>query len=132
MNEGCPAYVEKKTVNPKQAAELIRKAGGKVVLAHPVAYFYEDHLLEEDIQNIVDEISFDGIEANYIYIDRYNHVINDVEKWNEFAKKNHLFATIGSDFHNSDGIRPEIGLINTDFDYHKIDTNVIVENLLNE
>ena len=30
MNEGCPAYVRKETITPKEAAELIRKAGGKV------------------------------------------------------------------------------------------------------
>ena len=28
------------------------------------------------------------------------------------AKANNLMTTIGSDFHNSDGIRPEIGLVN--------------------
>ena len=44
MNEGCPAYVKKDTITPKEAANLIRNAGGKVILAHPVAYKYEDNL----------------------------------------------------------------------------------------
>lgn len=130
MNEGLPAYVEKKTISPKQAAKLIRKAGGKVVLAHPVAYSYEDHLKEEDIQRLVDEISPDGIEANYIYVDRDNHIIDDIEKWVDFTKKNHLFTTIGSDFHSSDGIRPEIGLVNTKIDDSKINTDEMIKNLL--
>ena len=26
-----------------------------------------------------------------------------------------LFVTVGSDFHNKDGLRPEIGFVNTDF-----------------
>lgn len=112
MNEGCPAYVQKESITPKDAARLIRKAGGKVVLAHPVAYQYEDNLTEKEILEIVEEIRPDGIEANYIYINRYNQKINDIQKWREFAKANNLMTTIGSDFHNSDGIRPEIGLIN--------------------
>lgn len=112
MNEGCPAYVQKESITPKDAAKLIRKAGGKVVLAHPVAYQYEDNLTEKEILEIVEEIRPDGIEANYIYINRYNQKINDIQKWREFAKANNLMTTIGSDFHNSDGIRPEIGLIN--------------------
>ena len=37
MNEGCPAYVKRASVSPKEAADTIKKAGGKVVLAHPVA-----------------------------------------------------------------------------------------------
>lgn len=112
MNEGCPAYVQKEAITPKDAAKLIRKAGGKVVLAHPVAYQYEDNLTDKEILEIVEEIQPDGIEANYIYINRYNQKINDIQKWREFAKANNLMTTIGSDFHNSDGIRPEIGLVN--------------------
>lgn len=126
MNEGCPAYVKKETITPKQAAELIRKAGGRVILAHPVAYQYEDNLTEEDILSIVTEMQADGIEANYIYVDRNNHKINDVHKWNIFAEKHHLGVTVGSDFHNKDGIRPEIGLIHEDL--HLNDNNV--ENIL--
>ena len=57
----------------------------------------------------------DGIEANYLYIDRNNNKINEVEIWNKFALENNLFVTIGSDFHNKDGIRTEIGFVNTDF-----------------
>ncbi len=112
MNEGCPAYVQKEAITPKDAAKLIRKAGGKVVLAHPVAYQYEDNLTDKEILEIVEEIQPDGIEANYIYINRYNQKINDIQKWREVAKANNLMTTIGSDFHNSDGIRPEIGLVN--------------------
>lgn len=109
MNEGCPAYVRKETITPKEAAELIRKAGGKVVLAHPVAYRYEDNLNEEDIATLVNEMKPDGLEANYIYIDRDNNKIDEVDIWNAFAKGHNLNVTVGSDFHNKDGIHPEIG-----------------------
>lgn len=112
MNENCPAYVKKETVTPKEAAEIIRKAGGKVVLAHPVAYVHEDNLTMNEILEIINDIKADGLEANYIYTDRNNNIVNEIEKWNKFAEENHLFVTIGSDFHMEDGNHAEIGLEN--------------------
>lgn len=126
MNENCPAYVKKEQITPKEAAEIIREAGGKVVLAHPVAYMHEDNLTEKDILKIVEDMKPDGIEANYIYVDRNNQIFDETKKWNEFAKENNLFVTIGSDFHNKDGIRPEIGLINTSL----VLEDKIIENIL--
>lgn len=128
MNEGCPAYVKKETITPKEAAELIRKAGGKVVLAHPVAYRYEDNLNEEDILALVNEMQPDGIEANYIYIDRNNRKINEINIWNAFAKKHNLNVTIGSDFHNKDGIHSEIGLPNEELKLSNEDMENIIKN----
>lgn len=130
MNEGCPAYVKKETLTPKEAAQIIRQAGGKVVLAHPVAYEYEDNLTEEDILNLVNEMQADGIEANYIYINRSNNdeKINDTKKWRDFAKKNNLFTTIGSDFHYADGITPLIGFVSENLD---LDDNYFEEVLKN-
>lgn len=112
MNENCPAYVKKETVTPKEASEIIRKAGGKVVLAHPVAYVYEDNLKINEILEIINDMKADGLEANYIYTDRNNNIVNEIEKWNKFAEENHLFVTIGSDFHMEDGNHAEIGLEN--------------------
>lgn len=130
MNEGCLAYVRKETITPKQAADLIRKAGGKAILAHPVAYKYEDKLNDEDILKIVKEMEADGIESNYIYVDRNNKKHNEVNKWNAFAKENNLIVTIGSDFHNKDGIRPIIGLIN-EIDLNEDTIEDILKNLSN-
>lgn len=130
MNENCPAYVRKKTCTPKEAAEIIRKAGGKVVLAHPVAYEYEDNLTDDDIQNIVDEMKPDGIEAYYLYVDRNNQKFDESEKWNNFAKKNNLFVTIGSDFHNKDGIHPEIGFPNDEIELNENVVDEIVSNII--
>ena len=129
MNEGKSAYVEKKTLSPKEASDIIKRAGGKVVLAHPVAYTYEDALTEEDTKKIIDDMNPDGLESFYIYVDRNNKVINDIDKWTEFASKNNLFVTIGSDFHQDDGIRPVVGLVNVLNDEDLPDTNKILENL---
>lgn len=116
MNENCPAYVEKVTVTPREAGEMIRAAKGKVVLAHPVAYVHEDNLTEEDILNIIKELKPDGLEAYYLYVDKDNKKFDETKKWCEFAKDNNLFVTVGSDFHNTKKkLKPLIGFVNTDF-----------------
>lgn len=127
MNEGCPAYVLKDTITPGEAAELIRNAGGKVVLAHPVAYKYEDGLGDEDILSLVSDMKADGIEANYIYIDRNNNKINEINHWNEFAKNHKLHISIGSDFHKEDGIHPTIGLLGENVILTEDDISSILE-----
>jgi len=53
----------------------------------------------------------DGIKK-IIYIDRDNNKIDETNIWNKFAKDNNLITTIGSNFHLSDGIHTEIGIIN--------------------
>lgn len=130
MNEGCPAYVEKMSITPKEVASLIKKAGGKVVLAHPVAYTREDNLTIEDILNIVNDMKPDGIEANYIYVDRNKNKINEISKWREFAGDNNLIATIGSDFHDDDVIYPDVGLINENLEFDDFYTDNIINSLL--
>ena len=114
MNEGCPAYVEKNTITPVEASKLIRMAGGKVVLAHPVAYKHEDGLTDEEISDLISDMEVDGIEANYIYIDRFHNKINEIQYWNHFAKAHQLHTSLGSDFHKEDGVHPTIGLVGED------------------
>ena len=131
MNENCPAYVKKESITPTEAAELIREANGKVILAHPVAYTYEDNLTDEEIISIIKDMKADGIESNYIYIDRNNNKINDIEKWNKYAKKLNIITTIGSDFHNFDNIHPIVGLLNEDINLSLNDINNILYNINN-
>lgn len=116
MNEGCPCYVKKETITPSYAADIIRKYGGKPVLAHPVAYKYEDNLSCDEVLKILKSMDCNAIEGNYVYVDRNNNKINEVKLWNKFAIDNALVSTIGSDFHLSDGIRPIIGLANEEVD----------------
>lgn len=129
MNENCPAYVRKNTVTPKEAADMIREANGKVVLAHPVAYEHEDNLTDEDILEIIKDMRPDGLEAIYLYVDRNNKMFDETEKWKEFARKNDLFITMGSDFHKKDNIRPEIGFVNTELSVEESFIDEIIENV---
>lgn len=129
MNENCPAYVRKNTVTPKEAADMIREANGKVVLAHPVAYEHEDNLTDEDILEIIKDMRPDGLEAIYLYVDRNNKMFDETEKWKEFARKNDLFITMGSDFHKKDNIRPKIGFVNTELSVEESLIDEIIENV---
>ena len=129
MNENCPAYVKKETVTPQKAAEIIRQANGKVVIEDYPIFSIEDGLNEEDILQIVNDMNPDGIESNYIYIDRDNNEFDECEKWNQFARNNNLFVTVGTDFHNSDGIRPEIGFVNKKIELTEDEIDKITENL---
>ena len=126
LNENCPCYVEKLSITPYVASCMIKKYGGKVILAHPVAYYYEDKKSEEDIMELVKEMNADGIEGNYIYVDRNNIKHNDIVKWNNLANKLNIISTAGSDFHNFDNIHPVIGLLNEDIN---INTKEIINNL---
>ena len=130
MNENCPAYVQKVTVTPEVAAEMIRKAGGKVVLAHPVAYANEDNMTVEEVQQLINKMKPDGIEAYYIYTNRNNEYINEIDKWLKLAKDNNLFSTIGSDFHIKDGHHAEIGMKNVGVQLEEETIKEILSNLI--
>lgn len=132
MNEGCPAYVKKNTITPREAVELIEGASGVAVLAHPVAYKYENNFTDEDIVNLVNDMKVKMVEANYVYVDKNNKKINECDYWNEFAYKNNLKTTIGSDFHKDDGIRPVIGLIGEDIKLSDSEIDKIIANLENK
>ncbi len=125
MNEGGPAYVVKKSITPVMASKLIKEAGGKVVLAHPVCYKYEKSKDSQYVIGLLNEIKADGLEAIYLYVDKNDKEINDIVKWCELADELGLFITVGSDFHYSDGIRPEIGFKNKNIDKY------MGENILN-
>lgn len=129
MNEGCPAYVKKNTITPREAVELIEKASGIAVLAHPVAYKYEDDLTDEDIINLVRDMRVGMIEANYVYVDKNNKKINECDYWRDFAYRNSLKTTIGSDFHKDDGIRPIIGLIGENIELSDKEIDEMIDNL---
>ena len=130
MNENCPAYVPKVTVTPEAAAEMIRKAGGIVVLAHPVAYANEDDMTVEEVQQLINKMKPDGLEVYYIYTNKNNEYINEIDKWLKLAKDNNLFSTIGSDFHIKDGHHAEIGMRNVGVKLEEETIKKILSNLI--
>lgn len=89
IGRGGPAYVERDKITPEEAVQLIRRAGGIPVLAHPLT---SDNY-EELIQKLI-PAGLLGIEAYY-----NNYSIEQVNELLYTANKYNLIATGGSDFH---------------------------------
>ena len=90
------AYVERFRINPSQAIELIKNAGGLAVLAHPGYLSDRSTLGEEDIRRYK-KMGLDGIEVYYS-----RHTPNQVDLYKGIALKLKLLITGGSDCHGSD------------------------------
>lgn len=131
MNPGCPAFVNKKTLTPVEASKLIKEASGKVVLAHPVVYNTKDNMSVDKLKILMKEMNVDGVEANYVYINRKNEFVNQIQLWNDVANELNIFTTIGSDFHNKDGINAVVGLTNYENLFLNVNTNKIIEKISN-
>jgi len=86
--EGKLAYVPFQSISAKEAIEIIIKAGGIPVLAHP------KFVKKREWLEIIKKYGIQGIEAISTY-----HNKEDVIFFIEFAKKNNLLITAGSDFH---------------------------------
>lgn len=93
---GGSAYFDKERVTAADAISLIHKAGGLVVMAHPVQLRTSNSAeLEQVVRNLV-ELGLAGIEV--IHSD---HNGADIELFESLAKKYNLLTTGGSDFHGS-------------------------------
>jgi len=102
LKKGAPLYMNKKRFEPDKAIELIHKAGGIAVMAHP----YQTKLEGAALENLVKELvsyGLDGIEVFYS-----QHTPEQVRQYKDFAAKYGLIATAGSDFHGAN--KPDIPL----------------------
>jgi len=88
LGVGAPAYVPRFKLTPEEGIELIRKAKGVPVLAHPGM-----QRLEEGIPAWV-EAGLKGIEVLHS-----EHKAQDVTRYKALAEHYNLLMTGGSDFH---------------------------------
>lgn len=77
----------------KDVANIIHEAGGLVFLAHPYEYRFEDTIAF--IEKLKGEIQLDGIECFH----PSSEVDNRSSILVEYAKKNNLYISGGSDYH---------------------------------
>ncbi|WP_326513534.1 PHP domain-containing protein [Clostridium intestinale] len=101
--QGKPAYAEVKYISLEKAIEVIKTSGGIPVLAHPGNNVKEKHSLLESIR----VCGIEGIEVYSSY-----HSKEQVEYYKEYAMKNKLILTCGSDFHGK--TKPSIAIGSTD------------------
>lgn len=90
LKTGAAAYVNPPRLNPFEAVDWIREAGGTSVIAHPGLYG-NDSLVEEIIR-----YGIQGIEVFHS-----DHNPEDESRYAQLAAKYQLIATGGSDFHGS-------------------------------
>ncbi|KXS45515.1 MAG: PHP domain-containing protein [Candidatus Frackibacter sp. T328-2] len=88
IGDNGPAYVPKAQLTPKEAIEIINRAGGVSVLAHP-GLLKDDQLVKKII-----EAGIEGLETYYS-----KHDQSTTSRYLKLAKKNGLLTTGGSDCH---------------------------------
>lgn len=89
INDNSPVYVQRKTVAPHDAVEIIYEAGGIPVIAHP-------HDLEI-AENLIKELMHYGLRGIEAYHRKHSPAI--VEYFSSMAEELGLIVTGGSDFH---------------------------------
>ena len=93
-----PAYVRKLTIQPRDVFELIRQANGIPVLAHPGVTHVDQRIPQFINEGLL------GIEVFHT-----QHTSVKERFYMHFCKKNNLAFTGGSDFHNDNQSKSEIG-----------------------
>lgn len=89
IHDDSPVYVQRKTVSPQDAVEVIYDAGGIPVIAHPHDIDIAEKLIKELMQ-----YGLRGIEAYH-----RKHSPACVEYFSSMAEELGLIVTGGSDFH---------------------------------
>ncbi|MCG8508289.1 MAG: hypothetical protein MI741_03590, partial [Rhodospirillales bacterium] len=102
IGEGAPAYVPKQRLQTQRAIELVQRAGGVAVLAHPVQLRFDDDAQMERFVRQLKEQGLDGIESHHS-----DHTRKHVEAYTRLAEKLDLLTTAGSDYH---GARKQVKL----------------------
>lgn len=93
LGDHCPCYVSREKITPVMAIDLIKKAGGLAILAHPILYHMSDARLDTLVQKLK-EAGLTGIEAIY---STYSPA--EERQIRKLAAKYDLLLSGGSDFH---------------------------------
>ncbi len=95
IGDRCPCFVPRKKITPMRAVEIILKAGGFPILAHPVLYHMSSQRLDK-LVSILKDMGLQGLEAVY---STYNSA--DEREMRALASKYDLCISGGSDFHGN-------------------------------
>jgi 3',5'-nucleoside bisphosphate phosphatase len=99
LSDDGAAYVPKHAIHPVRAVELLRAAGGSVVLAHPGLFGARDGTDSVPVELIADmrDAGMLGIEA-----DHPDHTASEQQHWRDVAGRLGLAVTGGSDHHGGE------------------------------
>ena len=92
ISRNGPAYVEREKVTPVEAVELILRANGLPVLAHPPT--------TNDPETMIIKLKAAGLVGIEAYYDSYTN--EEINRLVSLAKKYGLITTGGSDYHGLD------------------------------
>lgn len=95
IGDNGPCFVPRKKITPMRAVEIILKAGGIPILAHPILYHMSDTKLDRLTATLKD-MGLVGIEAVYS-----TYSPSEERKIRALAAKYDLYISGGSDFHGS-------------------------------
>ncbi len=102
IGDHCPCFIPREKVTPVQAVELIRKAGGVSILAHPTLYHMNAQRLDT-LTRELKEAGLTGLEAIYS-----TYTAAEERDMRRLASKYDLLVSGGSDFHG--GTKPGLDL----------------------
>lgn len=132
--KGKPAFVgNKDKFYTDMAIDAIHQAGGKAFCAHPSFNVMRGFDFDK-MKKLILHNKFDGVEIINIQYDKSNGDIkfDMVKEFTDFAKKNNLLMSGGSDFHSDDqkicGNHSSLGLANEDYKITKKQLELILGN----
>ena len=91
LHNESPAYVPKHKIDTEHAINVIKKASGISVLAHP------GRLTDDSIVYNCIDMGIDGLEVYYV-----SHITGQTRLYEQIAIENNLIRTGGTDFHGNE------------------------------
>ncbi len=95
LGKGRPAYVERYRYTARECIELIKKAGGVSVLAHPATVYLPEDQMKGLITGLA-ERGLGGLEVYYA-----EHHPENIARFKNWADELGLICTGGTDFHGA-------------------------------
>ena len=103
-----PAYVERTKFSPQEACQLIRRAGGVPVLAHPLVFnAFGTAKVTLPLETLLPEMLGAGLLGLEVYYPTYN--ARTTESLMGVARRYGLLITGGTDFHGLQAERIDLG-----------------------
>lgn len=101
LKKGGPAYVQRYRLSPAEAVQMILRAGGVPVLAHPFTLHTKS---ETELEGIIVELKLAGLLGVEVYYP--DHERDRAALYEHLALRHGLLITGGTDFHGA--VKPEV------------------------